>query len=121
MVLLQWGCAHAASCCCCTLPASAELTAQGEPTSSTLPYIPPPPRCAQGGNLCQRIYDRCKRRLSYLEILQVVPHCLRQQAVEPLRPQGGRLDPPAANLLTGRSSTAPPRAMTLACMRSGSA
>ena len=25
----------------------------------------------EGGNLYQRIYDRCKRRMSYLEILQV--------------------------------------------------
>lgn len=25
----------------------------------------------EGGNLFQRIYDRCKRRMSYLEILQV--------------------------------------------------
>ena len=30
------------------------------------------PPGVQGGNLCQRIYDRCKRRLSYLEILQVL-------------------------------------------------
>ena len=25
----------------------------------------------EGGNLFQRIYDRCKRRMGYLEILQV--------------------------------------------------
>ena len=34
----------------------------------------PPSTCLQlmeGGNLFQRIYDRCKRRMSYLEILQV--------------------------------------------------